>query len=70
MVGAKMSEGMSPGLLKVTERAKRDPQEKLLALAWHIDVPALTRAYRRLRKEAAAGVDGVTVERYGQALEG
>lgn len=70
MVGAKTSEGMSPGLLKVTERAKRDPQEKLLALARHIDVPALTRAYRRLRKDAAVGVDGVTVESYGQELEG
>ena len=30
---------------------------------------ALTRAFGRLRKDAAVGVDGITVEQYGQALE-
>jgi len=40
----------------------------MLALAHHIDEPALERAYRRLRKEAAVGVDGVTVEDYGDRL--
>jgi group II intron reverse transcriptase/maturase len=34
-----------------------------------IDVPALERAYRRSRKGAAAGVDGVTKEEYGQSLQ-
>jgi RNA-directed DNA polymerase len=34
-----------------------------------IDVPALGRAYRRQRSDAAVGVDGVTKEQYGQALE-
>jgi hypothetical protein len=28
------------------------------------------RAYRRMRKDAAVGVDGVTKEQYGQNLEG
>jgi RNA-directed DNA polymerase len=32
-------------------------------------VPALERAYRRSRKDAAVGVDGVTKEQYGQDLE-
>ena len=31
---------------------------------------ALERAYRRTRKDAAVGVDGVTKEQYGQDLEG
>ena len=60
--------GMSPGLLKVAERAKRNPSERILALARHIDEPALERAYRRLRKDAAVGADGVTVEQYGREL--
>lgn len=59
---------MSPGLLKVAERAKRHPEVKMLALAHHIDEPALERAYRRLRRGAAVGVDEVTVEKYGERL--
>jgi RNA-directed DNA polymerase len=69
MAGATTLENMSPKLLEVAERAKRDPSERILALARFIDVPALARAYRRLRKRAAAGVDGVTVEQYGERLE-
>jgi RNA-directed DNA polymerase len=34
-----------------------------------IDMPALERAYRRQRADAAVGMDGVTKEQYGQALE-
>ena len=60
---------MSPGLLKVVERAKREPEGRFHALAHLIDVPALERAYRRQRSDAAVGIDGVTKEQYGQALE-
>jgi RNA-directed DNA polymerase len=59
---------MSPGLTKVAERAKAYPDVQLLALAHHIDEAALERAYRRLRKEAAVGVDGITVTQYGEGL--
>ena len=59
---------MSPGLLKVMERAKRDPEGQLLSLAHLIDEAALERAYGRIRKDAAVGVDGVTKEQYGQQL--
>jgi len=38
-------------------------------LAHRIDVPALERAYHRMRKDAAVGVDGVTKEVYGRDLE-
>jgi retron-type reverse transcriptase len=34
-----------------------------------MDVSALMRAYQRMRKDAAVGVDGVTKEKYGQNLE-
>jgi RNA-directed DNA polymerase len=60
---------MSPGLLRVMERARRNPHERQLSLAYLIDVAALKRAYGRIRKDAAVGVDGVTKERYGQDLE-
>ena len=63
------SEHVSPQLLKVAERAKRNPTQKIFALAHYIDATALQRAFCRLKKDAAVGVDGVTVEQYGQRLE-
>jgi len=69
MADAETSLSMSPGLLKVAERAKRNPEVRLLALAHHMDEAALARAHGQLRKDAAVGVDGVTVEQYGQQLE-
>ena len=69
MPNALTLEDMSPGLVKVVERAQREPEGRFHALAHLIDVPALTRAYRRQRADAAVGVDGVTKEQYGQHLE-
>ena len=69
MPSALTLENMSPGLLKVVERAQREPEGRFHALAHLLDVPALTRAYRRARSDAAVGVDGVTKEQYGQELE-
>ena len=68
MSDAKTSRVMSPGLVKVAERAKRHPEQRILALAHLIDEPALERAFRSLRRDAAVGVDGVTVEAYGGQL--
>jgi RNA-directed DNA polymerase len=69
MPDALTSETMSLKLLKVVERAKTEPEGRFHSLAHLIDVPALTRSYRRMRKGAAVGVDGVTKEQYGQDLE-
>ncbi len=60
---------MSPELLRVVERAQREPEGRFHSLAHLIDGSALARAYQRMRKDAAVGVDGVTKEQYGQALE-
>ena len=68
MSDAKTSWAVSPGLMKVAERAKRHPEQRILALAHLIDEPALERAFRSLRRGAAVGVDGVTVEHYGGQL--
>ncbi len=60
---------MSTGLLKVVERAKRDPEARFNSLAHLLDEEALKRAFHRLRKKAAVGVDGVTKDEYGCNLD-
>jgi RNA-directed DNA polymerase len=60
--------GMSPELLRVAERAHREPDGRFNSLAHLIDEPALANAYYRQRADAAVGVDGVTKEHYGQDL--
>ena len=62
-------ETMSPGRVQGGERAQRAPAGRCHALAPRRDVPALPRASRRARSEAAVGVDGVTKEHDGQARE-
>lgn len=57
------------GLARVKEAAERSRQTRFTALLHHVDRRALERAYRRQRKAAAPGVDGVTVAAYGQDLE-
>lgn len=69
MTDASTSGGMSLKLSEVVGRAK-NPKYQFYALAHFIDEEALRRAYRRLRKDAAVGVDGETVEAYGQDLAG
>lgn len=69
MTGATTPGNMSPELRKVAERARRDPNGRILSLAHLLDIAALRRAYDRQRKDAAVGVDGVTKEEYGQELE-
>lgn len=68
MSDATTSWNKSPGLVKVAERAKRHPEQRILGLAHLIDEPALERAYQGLRRDAAVGIDGVTVEQYGGQL--
>lgn len=70
MTDASTPEGMSPKLLKVAERAKREPEGKFHSLAHLITEDALRRAFQRVRRDAAMGVDGVTKEMYeAQGLE-
>ena len=57
-----------PATSEGSRTSQREPDGRFHALAHLIDVPALARAYYRLRPEAAAGVDGITKEDYGQNL--
>ncbi len=45
MANALTLENLSPELLKVAERAQREPEGRFHSLAHLIDVPALERAY-------------------------
>ena len=54
MADATTTANMSPGLQGIAERARRDPSQKILALARFIDEAALERAHARLRKDEAS----------------
>jgi RNA-directed DNA polymerase len=54
---------------RVREAAKRDRKTKFTALFHHITVERLRDAYHALSRVAAAGVDGVTWQQYGDGLE-
>ncbi len=58
------------GLDRVREAARRDGKLRFTALLHHVNVDLLRDSYYGLRKQAAAGVDGVTWEAYGCDLEG
>ncbi len=57
------------GLERVREAAKRDGKLQFTALLHHVTIELLRDSYLQLKKKAAAGVDGVTWEEYGQGLE-
>jgi RNA-directed DNA polymerase len=56
-------------LRRVNEAAKRDKRTRFTALLHHVDVAALERAFRRVKRRAAPGVDGETVESYEEDLQ-
>jgi hypothetical protein len=55
-------------LARVHEAASRDKKARFTALLHHVNVEALGRAFGRLKRGAAAGVDGETVATYEQGL--
>jgi len=48
--------------------AQQHRQEPLTTLAHHMDLVWMCEAYRRVRKDAAPGIDGQTVAEYGENL--
>ncbi len=59
---------VSHELSRVREAAKRDRTAKFTALFHHVTVDRLRSAYLALSPKAAAGVDGVNFEQYGERL--
>ena len=60
---------VSPGLERLRQVARGQKKEKFTALLHHVDVDLLRHAYLALKREAAAGMDGVTWRDYGEGLE-
>jgi RNA-directed DNA polymerase len=54
---------------RIAELARRMPTESFKSLNHYIDLPWLHEAYRRTRKDASAGVDGVSTAEYEGNLE-
>jgi RNA-directed DNA polymerase len=58
-------------LERVRQAATEDRKQRFTALLHHIyDVERLRLAYRSLKRDAAAGIDGETWRHYGESLEG
>ena len=54
---------------RVRQAATRKPQEKLTALLHHVTPDALRWAFHAIKRDAAAGVDGMTWAKYAEGLE-
>ena len=68
--GLSAGRGASSALDRVRRAAQKDKEARFTALLHHVDLDRLGAAYRALSPRAAAGVDGVTWQSYGQDLEG
>jgi RNA-directed DNA polymerase len=63
------SQTVSTKLGRIAKLAKDAPGMVLTTLAHHVDVEWLREAYRRTRKDGAAGVDGQSAEEYAAKLD-
>jgi group II intron reverse transcriptase/maturase len=63
------SEIVSTKIERIAKLAKQMPDVAFTTLAHHIDLDWLKEAYRRTRKDGAAGVDGQTAKDYAVNLE-
>jgi RNA-directed DNA polymerase len=57
------------GLDRVRQAAKGDKKLRFTALLHHVNIELLRSSYYSLKRRAAAGVDGVTWQEYGDGLE-
>ena len=55
---------MSTDISRIAELAQEDPKRQFYSIAHLITVEKLYEAFRGLRKDASAGIDGVTYEQY------
>ena len=69
MAGTSSPITVSTKLQRIATLAREDPERVLTTLAHHIDVAFLKEAFRRTRKDGAAGVDGQTAHFYAEHLD-
>ncbi len=70
MNGKPSLENISTKVARIAELAKTIRNEPLTSLSHHIDLEWLQEAFRRTRKDGAAGVDGQSMDEYANNLEG
>ncbi len=66
--GRSAGPGVSNGLGRVREVARRDKDARFTALLHHVDLACLWAAYAAINPKAVPGVDQVTWDAYGQDL--
>src|SRR5688500_8220289 len=69
MAGIPSPKTISTKVEQIAKLAQQMPNVALTSLSHHIDIEWLHEAYRRTRKDGAAGVDRVTAEEYAKKLE-
>ena len=69
MPGTSSQETISTRRDKLAELAGIEPKRVMTTLAHHIDLAWLQEAWRRIRKDGAAGVDGATAAEYAENLD-
>jgi RNA-directed DNA polymerase len=69
MDGTPSPEYISTGVQRIAELARQAPGMAFTTLAHHIDIELLTNAFKRTRRDAAAGIDGQTADEYAVDLE-
>jgi RNA-directed DNA polymerase len=62
-------ESVSPRLDRIRQAAKERKTEKFTSLMHHITVELLTASFHEIKRNAAAGVDGVMWKDYAEGLE-
>src|SRR5271165_3840463 len=62
-------DGVTEGLERVRTAARLKKKERFTALLHHVNVDLLRSAYSWLKRDAAAGADGVTWDDYGIELD-
>lgn len=70
MTGTSGSEEVYTRQRRIAQLARQLPGKALTSLNQHLDLTWLREAYRRTRKDGAAGVDGQTAADYEKDLEG
>lgn len=63
MIASQKAKTMSSELIKVMERARNDRNIRFTSLAHLLNADLLRSAFKRLRANAAVGIDGVTKKR-------
>jgi len=62
------SQIISAAIRQIAEQARNEPTKVFISLAHRMDVDFLTEAYRRVRKDGAPGLSGVTAKEYARNL--